>query len=68
MTSAGEEARNLLQHKVQLHFNNVAYTDLSALDYTLSLIQEFFSDTSKNPKQAWYHVPILADKPSAEFI
>ena len=27
-----------------------------------------FRSFSKNPKFAWYHVPILADKPSAEFI
>ncbi len=67
-TEKGAEMRDMFDHKVQLHYNNIGYQDLSALDYTLSLMQEFFSDFSKSPKFAWYHVPILADKPSAEFI
>lgn len=67
-TENGAKMRNMFEHKVQLHYNNVGYTDLSALDYSISLIQEFFSDFSKVPTYAWYHVPILADKPSAEFI
>ena len=64
----GIDARNMLDHKVQLHFNGTNYTDLSGIDYTLSLMQEYFADFSDNPNYAWYHVPILADKPSSEFI
>ena len=36
------------------------------LDYTLTIINEFFSDPTG--ETAWYHVPILADANSAEFI
>ena len=70
LSQLGEDARKSLAHKVQLNFNDVNYNDLSALDYTLSLMQEFFYDDKdgKEGKEAWYHVPILADKPSAEFI
>ena len=39
---------------------------LSALGYTTALMTEFFYDSHKN--LAWYRVPILSDKPSAEFI
>ena len=67
-TQNGAKMRNMLEHKVELHYNNVNYTDLSALDYSVALIQEFFSDFASKPTYAWYHVPILADKPSAEYI
>lgn len=60
------EAKEVLDHKVQLHFNKVGYTDMSRLDYTVALMMEYFSDPSG--KTAWYHVPILADKPSGEYI
>lgn len=54
------------QHKVQLSFDGTAYTDLSELGYTLSLMQEYFFDTNK--EWAWYRLPILANKPSSEFV
>jgi len=62
----GTNARNLLQRKSLLHFDNVSYSDLTETDYTLALINEYFSDSTN--KSAYYHVPILADAPSAEFI
>lgn len=58
--------RQGLQHKVQLSFDKTDYTELSELGYTLSLMHEYFYD--KNKKWAWYRLPILANKPSSEFI
>lgn len=66
-----EEARQQFDYKVQLSFDSTPYTDLSELGYTLSLLSEYFYDKStsgKNQKLAWYRVPILANKPSSEFI
>lgn len=62
----GTAARGLLERKSLLHFDKISYSDLTETDYTIALINEFFSDpTGKN---AFYHVPILADAPSAEFL
>lgn len=58
--------REGLEHKVQLSFDKTPYNELSELSYTLSLMHEFFYDKTKN--WAWYRVPILANKPSSEFI
>lgn len=60
------EARQRLDYKAQLSYDKTGYTDLSELGYTLSLIQEYFYD--KKGKLAWYRLPILANKPSSEFI
>ena len=65
-TSEGKDARDLLDHKILLNFNKVNYSDLSEMDYTLALINEFFSDEKAN--SAWYHVPIMSDAPVGEFI
>ena len=63
------EARQKFDYKVQLSYDGTSYTDLSELGYTLSLMQEYFYDTStKERKLAWYRVPILANKPSSEFV
>lgn len=64
--TSSEAFRQGLQHKVQLSFDRTNYTDLSELSYTMSLMQEYFYD--KNKKWAWYRLPILANKPSSEFI
>lgn len=61
-----EKYRNALSHKVQLSFNKTPYTDLSELGYTLSLMSEYFYDDKG--QWAWYRVPILANKPSSEFV
>lgn len=58
--------RQLLDHKVVLNMDKVAYTDWDSLDYTIAMLTEYWSDP--NGKSAWYHVPILSDAPSAEFI
>lgn len=63
---SSETLRQGLQHKVQLSFDRTNYTDLSELSYTLSLMNEYFYDKTK--KWAWYRLPILANKPSSEFI
>lgn len=65
-----EGYRQILDHKVQLHSNRVAYRDMSKIAYAQSLLLEFFSDKRKNPsiRTAWYRVPILSNKPSSEFI
>ena len=62
--------RKGLDHKVVLNFNKKEYSDWDGLDYTLVLINEYFSiPSNKSDVQwAWYHVPILSDSPSAEFI
>lgn len=64
--TSSESIRQGLQHKVQLTFDRTNYTDLSELSYTLSLMQEYFYD--KNKKWAWFRLPILANKPSSEFV
>lgn len=61
-----ERLRQGLQHKVQLSFDKTDYTELSELSYTLSLMHEYFYDETGN--WAWYRLPILANKPSSEFI
>lgn len=71
LISESKDARQGLEHKVQLSFDGTPYTDLSELGYTLSLMSEYFYDKGsrgKGPQWAWYRVPILSNKPSSEFI
>lgn len=66
-----EELRRGLNHKVVLNSDKVDYTDWDDLDYTLALLTEYWGDpdsAKSSIKYAWYHVPILSDSPSAEFI
>lgn len=66
-----EELRRGLNHKVVLNSDKVDYTDWDDLDYTLALLTEYWGDpdsAKSSIKYAWYHVPILSDIPSAEFI
>lgn len=66
-----EELRKGLNHKVVLNSDKVDYTDWDDLDYTLTLLTEYWGDpdsAKSSIKYAWYHVPILSDSPSAEFI
>lgn len=67
LLNSSETYRQNLEHKVQLSFDNTDYRDLSELGYTLSLMNEYFYDSSKK-KWAWYRVPMLSNKPSSEFI
>ena len=66
-----EELRRGLNHKVVLNSDKVDYTNWDDLDYTLALLTEYWGDpdsAKSSTKYAWYHVPILSDSPSAEFI
>ena len=66
-----EELRKGLSHKVVLNSDKVDYTNWDDLDYTLALLVEYWGDPDSDKssiKYAWYHVPILSDSPSAEFI
>ena len=66
-----EEMRKGLSHKVVLNSDKVEYSDWDDLDYTLVLLTEYWGspeDSRTSVKWAWYHVPILSDSPSAEFI
>lgn len=66
-----DELRKGLNHKVVLNSDKVDYTNWDDLDYTLVLLTEYWGDpdsTKSSIKYAWYHVPILSDSPSAEFI
>lgn len=65
------EMRRGLSHKVLLNSDKIQYQNWDDLDYTLVLLTEYFGDpdNSKSDVQwANYHVPILSDSPSAEFI
>jgi len=66
-----DELRKGLNHKVVLNSDKVEYKDWDDLDYTLALLTEYWGDPNSaksSIKYAWYHVPILSDAPSAEFI
>ena len=58
--------RKALQHKVVLNHDKIAYQNWDDLDYTIVLLNEYWAEPKE--KMAWYHVPILSDSPSAEFI
>lgn len=66
-----ENARRVFDHKVELNFNKHNYMrNMSDTEYTLSLITEYFSESTKMEDQtpAWYRVPMQSNKPSSEFI
>lgn len=70
------EARDILSHKVELTFDKEGYKEYSEFKETMSLMLNFFKNDyvsskgnkNKNVSTAWYRVPILANKPSNEFI
>lgn len=68
LLNTGKEYKEGLEHKVQLSFNGTPYTELSELGYTLSLLHEYFYDNKGAKRWAWYRIPILANKPSSEFL
>lgn len=70
-------ARRLFSHKVSLSFNNKSYmdsdTDSQAMlsnEYLLSIISEYFAATEKGELlvPAWFRIPMMANKASAEYI
>lgn len=71
LLESSEELRKGLQHKVLLNFDKTEYADWDSLDYTRILLNEFWAEplsTKTNIHYSWYHVPILSDSASAEFI
>lgn len=60
------KAREILAHKVQLTFDKNTYTDLDELQETISLMLEYRNGGDNNV--GWFRVPMLANKPSNEFI
>lgn len=69
--ATSEEMRKGLAHKVVLNSDKVNYSDWDSLDYTVALFTEYRGepeDSRTRVKWAWYHVPIMSDSPSAEFI
>lgn len=61
--------RKAFQHKILLNIKeggqSKEYTKWDELDYTKVLLNEYWAEKGNF---AWYHVPILSDSPSAEFI
>lgn len=63
--------RNLLDHKVVLHSNKVEYDKWDDLDTLIALYSEYNAGTGLEETSgpfAWYHMPVLSDATSAEFI
>lgn len=63
--------RNLLDHKVVLHSNKVEYDKWNDLDTLIALYSEYNAGTGLEETSgpfAWYHMPVLSDATSAEFI
>lgn len=58
--------RSELDFKTQIHFDKVNYRDQDPATYAMSLMLEFYNNGDKN--YAWYRVPIVSNKPAAEFI
>lgn len=66
-----DEFREGLNHKVVLNSNKKEYSEWDELDYTIALLAEYWAEPESSKSSvnyAWYHVPILSDAPSAEFI
>ena len=57
---------SVLAHKVQLTFDKDDYTDLDELHELTSLILEYRNNGDND--MGWFRVPMLANKPSNEFI
>ena len=64
-------ARKVFDHKVELNFNKHNYMrNMSDAEYTLSLITEYYAESTKRKDQtpSWYRIPMQSNKPSSEFI
>lgn len=61
-----EEARSVIDHKVQLSRDGVEYKDKTPGQYLKSILSEYFYDSNRN--YAWYVAPIMSNKPSEEYI
>lgn len=65
-------ARKIFKHQVLLNHDGKLYMkNLSSSEYVLSVISAYFSGSSNSKGTevpAWFRVPMLSNKPSAEFI
>ena len=61
-----QSARANLAHVVSLQDKDVAYVDKTPAAYISSMMQMYFYDTTE--KWAYYRVPMMANKPSEEYI
>lgn len=63
------KAKEIFKHKVQLNFNKHNYMKtMSDMEYALSLITEYFSESGTDMVPAWFKMPMQSNKPSSEFI
>ena len=78
------DGRRALDYKTQLSFDRVNYAGMGDLNYSLSLITEYFYNLSNevrdfkrehpeegtviSPKYAWFRMPTMSNKPAGEFI
>lgn len=67
-TPNDRSAREVLDHKVQLTYNNTQYKNLGALGFQLSILTEYFGSKSDPEGTAWYALPTMSNKPTSEFI
>lgn len=58
--------RKAFRHKVVLNYDKQPYQEWDNLTYTQVLLNEYWSERGEG--MAWYHLPILSDAPSGEFI
>ena len=68
------KAREVFDHKVQLTFNKHQYMKkMDDTEVTLAILAEYWAETTRSDKKsgripAWFRVPMLSNKPSAEYI
>ncbi len=68
------KAREVFDHKVQLTFNKHQYMKkMDDTEVTLAILTEYWAETTRSDKKsgripAWFRVPMLSNKPSAEYI
>lgn len=66
------KARKIFKHQVMLNYGGKSYMkNLSSSEYTISLIAAYFTgstNTKGSEVPAWFRVPMLSNKASAEFI
>lgn len=66
--------RRVFEHKVELNFNKKNYMrNMTPPEYTLSMLAEYFAENDMSPTEdglaeAWFRIPMMSNKPSAEYI
>lgn len=67
----GIDARNALEHKVELAYIGKQYKNLGALGFQLSILHNYFgsrSENYENKKWRWFALPTMSNKPTNEFV